>query len=85
MRLLRLSPFNVWIGFEKNSHIIHASIEVSRNQPDLRQIFCGKIARISLKLVALLFRNEPGVRGRRDTLPRMVDALAPIFDGEKGE
>lgn len=82
VKQVRLSPFNAWLIFQIDARKIRASIEVYRSQPDFKDCIRGVVGRLSLKLVASLFRNEPGVRGRKDTFTRMVDALAPIFDGE---
>ncbi|WP_185328007.1 hypothetical protein, partial [Acetobacter pasteurianus] len=82
VKQIRLSPFNAWLNLESDTRNIRASIEVYRAQPDFKDRIRGSVGRLSLKLVAYLFRNEPGVRGRKDTFTRMVDALAPIFDGK---
>lgn len=79
---MRIYPFNAWVYCDSSSTLVTWSLGISRTQPDFLAYLRGRVSRLALALVALLFREMPGVKGRRDTVKRMTAALAPVFDGE---
>jgi hypothetical protein len=78
---MRIYPFNAWVCCDISAKSITWKLQVNRSQPDVFDYLRGRISRLALVLVAFLFRDMPGVRGRKDTLGRMIAVLAPVFDG----
>lgn len=79
---MRIGPFNAWIWRDSSATSVTWKLNVSRHQPDFLGYLRGRTSYLALALVAFLFREMPGVKGRRDTVRRMTAALAPVFDGE---
>lgn len=79
---MRIGPLNAWIWCDSSATNVTWKLEVSRRQPDFLAYLRGLVGHFALALVAFLFRDMPGVKGRRDTVRRMTAALAPVFDGE---
>jgi hypothetical protein len=79
---MRIGPFNAWVWCESSASAFTFKLSISRNQPDFGALIRELAARNCLRLFAWMFRNNPGVKGRPDTIQRMLDALKPVFAGD---
>ncbi|MFT9361274.1 hypothetical protein [Acetobacter okinawensis] len=79
---MRIGPFNAWVWRDSSATSHTFKLSISRSQPEFAFLIRGLIARYMLQLIAWMFRDMPGVKGKPGTVKRMIAALAPVFDGE---
>lgn len=79
---MRIGPFNAWVWFDSSATTHTFKLSISRSQPEFAFTLRALAARYMLQLIAWMFRDMPGVKGKTGTVKRMIAALAPVFDGE---
>ena len=79
---MRIGPFNAWVWRDSSATSHAFKLSISRSQPEFLFLIRGLAVRYMLKLIAWMFRDMPGVKGKPETVKRMIVALAPVFDGE---